>query len=155
MDEPAECLSVPDATQDFDSSGHTGRTLPGVLVDPPSNLRGRSKGCDESGLGRCELPNERNAFAYLNQHIFPSLKALSLTSDELAFVATPVLVIHGRKDRSAPYGGGRDWASHLPNARLLTVDNAGHMPWIEAPDQVFHAIETFLSGTWPEAAVRL
>jgi pimeloyl-ACP methyl ester carboxylesterase len=103
--------------------------------------------------GRCELPNERNAFAYLNQHIFPSLKALSLTSDVLASVTTPVLILHGRKDRSAPYGGGRDWASRLPNARLLTVDNAAHMPWIEAPDQVFKAIETFLSGTWPEAAV--
>jgi len=43
----------------------------------------------------------------------------------------------------------------LPNARLLTVENAAHAPWIEAPDKVFGAIDTFLDGTWPEAAEKL
>jgi 2-hydroxy-6-oxonona-2,4-dienedioate hydrolase len=61
----------------------------------------------------------------------------------------PVLTIHGRKDRSAPYGGGQDWVSRLPDARLLTVENAGHAPWIEQPATVFGAIATFLSGRWP------
>jgi pimeloyl-ACP methyl ester carboxylesterase len=63
-----------------------------------------------------------------------------------------VLVIHGRKDRSAAYGGGRDWALRLPHARLVTVDRAAHVPWIEEPALVFDAIETFLDGRWPEMA---
>jgi pimeloyl-ACP methyl ester carboxylesterase len=63
-----------------------------------------------------------------------------------------VLVLHGKMDRNAPYGSGREWASLLPNARLVTFEKAAHAPWIEAPDQVFGAIETFLGGAWPEAA---
>jgi pimeloyl-ACP methyl ester carboxylesterase len=64
----------------------------------------------------------------------------------------PVLVVHGINDRSAPYGAGRDWAALLPNARLLTVDNAGHVPWIEAPELVLGSIRTFLDGEWPALA---
>ena len=65
---------------------------------------------------------------------------------------SPVLTIHGKKDRQGPYGRGREWALMLPNARLITVENAAHVPWIEAPEMVFGAIETFLDGKWPEAA---
>jgi proline iminopeptidase len=105
--------------------------------------------------GRCELPNERNSMRYWGQYIFPSLAALELAPEEFAKARTPVLTVHGRKDRSAAYGGGREWAMLLPNARLVTVENAGHAPWVEAPDVVFGAIETFLDGAWPEAAERV
>lgn len=64
----------------------------------------------------------------------------------------PVLIIHGRRDRQGPYGGVREWSMKLQDARLVTVDNAAHVPWIEAPENVFGAIETFLDGAWPEAA---
>jgi 2-hydroxy-6-oxonona-2,4-dienedioate hydrolase len=70
-------------------------------------------------------------------------------------VTTPVLVVHGTKDRSAPYGGGRDWAAMLPDARLVTVENAGHMPWIEKAGEVFDALQIFFDGDWPSTAVRL
>ena len=40
----------------------------------------------------------------------------------------------------------------LPNARLVTVENAAHAPWIEAPELVFGSIEKFLDGAWPPAA---
>jgi hypothetical protein len=40
----------------------------------------------------------------------------------------------------------------LPDARLLTVENAAHVPRIEEPEKVFGAIGTFLGGAWPEAA---
>src|SRR5437667_10930358 len=39
------------------------------------------------------------------------------------------LTVHGTKDRSSPYGGGREWALMLPNARLLTIENVAHAPW--------------------------
>jgi len=104
--------------------------------------------------GRCDLPNELNFMRYWNESIFPSIQNLHLTAEELAKVKTPVLTVHGTRDRSSPYGGGRDWASMLPNARLLTVENAAHAPWIEAPDKVFGAIDTFLRGAWPGEAER-
>jgi proline iminopeptidase len=104
---------------------------------------------------RCDLPNERNFMKYWTEHVFPSIQNLNLAADEVAKVKTPVLVVHGTKDRSSPYGGGRDWAMMFANARLVTVENAAHAPWIEAPERVFGAIETFLDGQWPEAAQKV
>lgn len=105
--------------------------------------------------GRCELPTERGFMKYWNQHIYPSIKNLDLAAQGFAKMQRPVLTIHGVKDRSAAYGGGRDWAAMLPAGRLFTVENAGHAPWIEAPETVFGAIETFLGGSWPEAVERI
>jgi pimeloyl-ACP methyl ester carboxylesterase len=100
----------------------------------------------------CHLIAELNLMNYWMQVLMPSLQGLKLTAGDLAKVQGPVLTIHGTKDRSAPYGAGREWASVLPNARLLTIDNAAHAPWIEAPGKVLGPIETFLEGAWPPAA---
>jgi len=100
----------------------------------------------------CHLPNELAFMGHWLRNLLPSIQALQLTSAQIGEIVAPVLVIHGRRDRSAPYGGGRDWAGLLPNARLLTVDHAAHVPWIEAPDLVFSSIDTFLAGKWPDAA---
>jgi pimeloyl-ACP methyl ester carboxylesterase len=35
----------------------------------------------------------------------------------------------------------------LPNARLLTVDGAGHGPWIEDPEGVVTSLNAFLDAT--------
>jgi proline iminopeptidase len=107
---------------------------------------------DRVDWGRCHLPNERNFMKYWTESILPSIQGTKLGAEELATVKTPVLTVHGTRDRSAPYGGGREWASLLPNARLVTVENAGHAPWIEAPETVFGAIGAFLEGRWPETA---
>jgi proline iminopeptidase len=105
--------------------------------------------------GRCDLPNERNFRRYWIGQIWPSIQSLKLTADDFAKAKAPVLVVHGTKDRSSPYGGGRDWAMQLPNARLVTVENAAHAPCIEAPELVFGSITTFLDGAWPEAAKKV
>jgi proline iminopeptidase len=107
---------------------------------------------DRIDWGRCELPNERNFMRYWTEHILPSIQSLNLTAEEMAKAKAPVLIVHGTKDRSAPYGGGLDWAMRLPDARLVTVENAAHAPWIEAPELVFGSIQAFLDGAWPEAA---
>jgi pimeloyl-ACP methyl ester carboxylesterase len=89
---------------------------------------------------------------YWTESIFPSIQRLHLAPEDLAEVKTPVLTIHGTRDRSAPYGGGRDWALMLPNARLVTIENAARAPWIEARETAFGSIETFLDGAWPRTA---
>ena len=105
--------------------------------------------------GRCDLANERNFMRYWTGTVLPSLRALELAAEDFARVRTPVLTLHGTRDRSAPYGGAREWALLLPDARLVTVDGAGHAPWIEAPEKVFGAIAAFLDGRWPEAAEKV
>jgi pimeloyl-ACP methyl ester carboxylesterase len=105
----------------------------------------------------CAMPNERPAT--LGRH-FPLLFG-SMVGDEgptwerYATLRTPVLTIHGTQDRNAPYGGGREWAAHLPEGRLLAVRGAAHMLWLDAPDVVFPALERFLAGAWPPGAARV
>jgi pimeloyl-ACP methyl ester carboxylesterase len=108
---------------------------------------------DKINWGRCELVNERNMMRYWNESVFPSIKELKF--EDVSKAQAPVLTIHGMKDRSAPYGGGREWAMMLPDARLLSVAKAGHAPWVEAPELVFGSIQEFLGGRWPEEAEKV
>jgi proline iminopeptidase len=107
------------------------------------------------GFDRCSLETERHAFEFVMTRLMPALQSITLRAADLAAVRGPVLTIHGRRDRSAPYAGGREWARLLPNARLVSVEEAGHMPWIESPAEVLGAAATFLSGEWPATAVQV
>ncbi len=100
----------------------------------------------------CDLATELDFMRYWSGSLLPSIERLAFTEEELSGVTMPVLVIHGTKDRSSAYGGGRDWALRLPDARLLTVEDAAHAPWIEAPGKVLGPLRQFLDGAWPEGA---
>ena len=121
-------------------------------------LRGRLVG-DQRLAARvpdlCAMPNEWSMHLGPHQRwIFTSYARLvTPTLEQFAALTMPVLTIHGTQDRNAPYGGGREWAARLPNGRLLTVRGAAHMPWLDAPDVVYPALERFLSGRWPSTAV--
>jgi len=115
---------------------------------------------DPANAGRipspCEMKNEWPA--HLARHFQPLLasdQALDISKESIARVRAPVLTIHGRKDRNAPYGGGREWDMLLPDARLITIEGAAHMSWIEFPDIVFPSIDLFLNGRWPEQAKKI
>jgi proline iminopeptidase len=69
-------------------------------------------------------------------------------------VQVPALVVHGTDD-FVPIEGATEWVSALPEARLVRVAGAGHLPWLEAPDAVLGSIETFLNGAWPATAERV
>ena len=67
-------------------------------------------------------------------------------SEQATHVSVPVLTIHGTGDPSAPIEGGRDWATLIPEAQLLELEGVGHTPWLEAPDEFFLAVDTFLQA---------
>jgi pimeloyl-ACP methyl ester carboxylesterase len=92
---------------------------------------------------------------YWIKHLLPSIQTATPTTEGCARATMPVLIVHGTKDRSSPYGGGREWGLILPNARLLSVDETAHAPWIEAPDKVLNSIQLFLNGSWPNEAERV
>ena len=75
--------------------------------------------------------------------------------EQVTRLQTPVLTIHGTRDRNAVYGAGREWAYLLPNARLLTIEGAAHQSFAEQPDLVRPAITAFLRGDWPEKAEKV
>ena len=119
-------------------------------------LVGNPEHVDRLGGSRCDLPNEWPInFARHLRHHFASVRATRVTRDEVAHIAVPVLTIHGTQDRNAPYGGGRQWALELPNARLLTINAGAHQVWVDAPTIVLRAIDTFLRGEWPVGSQRV
>ena len=41
----------------------------------------------------------------------------------------------------------------MQQARLLVIENAGHWPHYEQPQETLAAIRTFLRGGWPDRAL--
>jgi pimeloyl-ACP methyl ester carboxylesterase/ketosteroid isomerase-like protein len=104
----------------------------------------------------CDLENEWPV--NLDPHFdasFESIQKVDVPKAELKKITVPVLTIHGTKDRNAPYGSGREWASSLPNARLVTVEGAAHPSWLDDPATVFASIRQFLRGEWPLVAQKI
>jgi len=103
--------------------------------------------------GWCVLPNE--APPLIAAAAGPALESLGPEMDFTARavgVAVPVLVIHGREDLVANPEGAREWTRQFPDARLLWLRGAGHLPWIDVPATLRSAIDFFLSGRWPPLA---
>jgi pimeloyl-ACP methyl ester carboxylesterase len=101
----------------------------------------------------CEMKNEWPIHLWAHfEALLASDRALDIPKESVVKLTSPVLTIHGRKDRNAPYGGGREWDMLLPNARLISIEGAAHMSWVEFPGIVFPAVELFLSGQWPDEA---
>jgi pimeloyl-ACP methyl ester carboxylesterase len=106
----------------------------------------------------CDYPNEWpiNFRKQMAAHFEGSVMKLGVPWFKLkSRVTMPVLTVHGRQDRNAPYGAGREWASKLRDARLLTLDNAAHQSWVDEPDTVVSAIDEFLNGRWSKAAIAI
>ncbi len=112
---------------------------------------GDAAALERSSLDPCRFENER-----------PEQREASMTrlleafgdwdwTGDVADFSGPVLIVHGTAD-PYPIEGAEEWAQSFPNARLLRIEGAGHMPWLEQPEVVFGAIETFLGGAWPEGA---
>jgi pimeloyl-ACP methyl ester carboxylesterase len=108
------------------------------------------------GKGPCEMPNEwpSNLGRHFQYH-FTSVQSLNNSWEKAAKITQPVLTIHGTKDRNAPYGGGREWALKLPNARLLTIRDGAHRSFAEYPEIVLPAIKVFFGGQWPKGTERV
>jgi pimeloyl-ACP methyl ester carboxylesterase len=109
-----------------------------------------------AGIGDhfCAMENEWpvNMERHLHDNIMPSIDRLGALDADLAELATPVLTIHGRADRNVPYGAGREWAMRLGDARLVTVPEAAHLPFLDRPEIVQPAIRQFLAGHWPQGS---
>ncbi len=59
-------------------------------------------------------------------------------------VQTPTLLIWGKEDAVVPVSAGHAYEQALPNARLVTLDNAGHRVEVEQAEEVVTLIEDFL-----------
>ena len=65
-------------------------------------------------------------------------------SDVLALVTCPTLVLCGRQDTLCPVERHEAMKAMIPHARLHIIEGAGHLPTIEAPDEVTQALHDLL-----------
>ena len=66
--------------------------------------------------------------------------------DRIGQVRLPVLVIVGEDDELTPPKYAEFLARAIPGARLARIPRAGHYVSLEQPDEVNHAIRSFLTG---------
>jgi pimeloyl-ACP methyl ester carboxylesterase len=62
---------------------------------------------------------------------------------QLSEVRVPVLVVWGAADRIYPLEHGETFAKAIPNAQLVVLDKAGHLPQLEAPSALLAAVLDF------------
>lgn len=67
---------------------------------------------------------------------------------ELAAVRAPTLVIHGDYD-FVPIECSEHIAQAIAGARLVVLPDSGHFSYIDAPDQVRHALDRFFAARAP------
>lgn len=69
--------------------------------------------------------------------------ALDVTSTVLSAVTVPVLVIAGDTSHPSLRSVARRLAAALPDARFITLEECGHVTYIEKPDDFFNAVSVF------------
>ena len=62
---------------------------------------------------------------------------------QLSSVRVPVLVVWGAADRIYPPEHGEAFVKAIPDARLVVLDEAGHLPQLEAPSALLDAVLDF------------
>ena len=62
-------------------------------------------------------------------------------------IGQPTLIVWGEHDRWIPLAAGEALAEQIPDARLVVVPSAGHMPLEEQPEFCNRELLKFLSAT--------
>lgn len=90
------------------------------------------------------LPPAAQAIAAGNRAALRTYAGTAMTdpglADRLAGLEIPTLVLWGEDDRIADLEYGRAYATAIPLARFRPLPDTGHMPQLETPHQVLHAI---------------
>lgn len=114
------------------------RAMLGFLVHP-------SRADDAELVGAIAGMAERTgAEAYVRQQ-----RAILSRTDSLPFLAAircPTLVLCGRQDDRAPVSVHEELAAGIPGARLVVLEDCGHMAPMERPGEVTEALRQWLSA---------
>ena len=93
----------------------------------------------------CDLTPFR-VLARAQQSVWESLGEFDTVADLGAVVSPPpTLVVHGRED-PIPLESSEQTASAL-GARLVVIEDSGHVPYVEQPRALFAAVRAFLDET--------
>ena len=112
-------------------------------ISSPYMPHHRSRGMlRELAHGGWRTRMRREPFLFAGRSLLPGWSV----SDRLGEISAPTLVVAGREDFIFPPHCQAELVAGLPHAELLLVDEAGHSPHDEFPDQVLPAVRRFLSA---------
>jgi pimeloyl-ACP methyl ester carboxylesterase len=66
----------------------------------------------------------------------------------LGEISVPTTVICGKEDRLTPLKYSRFLVENIPEARMITVEGAGHMVMLEKPGEVAQAVKEFMDEVY-------
>jgi len=66
--------------------------------------------------------------------------------DKLKSIETPTLLIWGAKDNWIPLDNGKRMDSVMQNSKLVVIENSGHVPMEENPEESLVILKSFLSN---------
>ena len=68
------------------------------------------------------------------------------STQALAQIRVPTLVITGEEDAITPPAEARDWGGMIPDARIFEINEAGHLANLEMPDRFNALLTEFLEA---------
>lgn len=67
-----------------------------------------------------------------------------LLDDLLKQLTVPTLIVWGRQDTLTPLDMAERFAKGIPGAKLVVIENAGHLPQVEQPGAFYRAVKGFV-----------
>jgi pimeloyl-ACP methyl ester carboxylesterase len=104
--------------------------LPGPIVDYMIEMVNSSKDFVDGSL----IPAIKNG-KYFN------------LKDDVQSIRAPTLVLQGKHDEVVKFNVAEYYRDHIPNAKLVVIENASHSPQLEVPEEVANDIKKFISNT--------
>jgi pimeloyl-ACP methyl ester carboxylesterase len=102
---------------------------------------------DKFRVDPATLPEQARAAMAGNQAALQAYTADGMTDPtllgRLGSVRVPALVVWGAADRIYPAEHGEAFAKAIPGARLVVLDEAGHLPQLETPSALLAAVLDF------------
>lgn len=132
-----------------------------VLADSPERKEGRYKSAEDvsaNGIGSVvesmtpKFTADRGLQSYARTSMerqqpaayIGALKAMAERWDSTSLLSSfhfPVVVIHGDSDSLIPIDRAREVKAALPQAHLVAISGAGHMPMMEAKEKTAEALK--------------
>lgn len=112
------------------------------MVDDPRRL---PPAVIEEFVSQAHRPRAGVAYGIYNRATLGPRGMLNDKSEAVASLRIPALFFHGHDDRLVPIEASRRAVSRMPLARLVEVENCGHLPQLEQHEQFLTDVTTFLS----------
>lgn len=117
----------------------------------PEHVR---EACEAMARDRAAMPWAVDAFLQAARSMIRELRRSDGYADFVADLEPPTLLVHGTRDRLVRPDASRELARRRPDWRFELLENVGHSPQLEAPEQLVGLIEEWLGASWTEQAAR-